>query len=262
MECKIQNDSLTDSDYWEERWRKLKLPSRIDIRRYEHWCNHQIFQRKLPKRPLRLLEVGCAPGRYLIYFSENFGYAVNGVELTPTGCAITRRNLALAGVKGQIFEGDFLNIHFPLEDYDVVFSAGFIEHFVNPIFVLEKMYTVLKPGGILLATLPNFAGSLGALRKRFDGDVYLKHNPITAKSLRSMYTQLNIQDIYVEYFGSLRLSVLVHTSSPLRRKLLWLFSRLADLTLVALYRSSGISLEGSWLSSNIVACGVKQQRVS
>ena len=53
---------------------------------------------RLPVDPSkRFLEVGCATGRWLIYFHRTFGYTVTGCDYSETGCAEARQSLARGG---------------------------------------------------------------------------------------------------------------------------------------------------------------------
>ena len=94
-------------DYWEGVRRGSKLPK--TIRAASIPDEHAIFKRFLPQEGhgrTSLIEVGCAPGRYLDYFAKNFGYRVAGLDYAPEACELTRRNLAMLGVDAQIENTD------------------------------------------------------------------------------------------------------------------------------------------------------------
>ena len=74
-----------------------------------------------------MLEVGCAPAKWLIFYAEHFGARVSGIEYSDKGARMSRDNLAAAGVEGEIDEGDFFAA--TPRPYDLVASIGFIEHF-------------------------------------------------------------------------------------------------------------------------------------
>ncbi len=149
MESSIstENQNLTDSEYWDGEWAHIQLPSRLNAHRFGERGFISLFEKLLPKGPMNALEVGCAPGRYLLYFAEQMGYTATGIDFAPLGCRLTEENLKKAGVQGSVIRGDFLTDPLPEESFDVVFSAGFIEHFTDPMPVLQRMKDLLKPRG-------------------------------------------------------------------------------------------------------------------
>jgi SAM-dependent methyltransferase len=259
MDNKGKDIALTNSEFWDEEWSQINLPCRVNTNGYMYYCQDRLFKEKLKPGNKRFLEVGCAPGRYMIYFAEHFGYTVLGIDHSKIGCIITRKNLELTGISGTVIQGDFLDHSLPLKEdsFDAVFSAGFIEHFSDPMPVLSRMVTLLKPGGLLLVTIPSFAGFGGVIRRLADPEIYVVHNPLTANDLVTAYKRLGLKDIDVWYFASFRLSVLKQSSSSWWKTVLWFTARSIDKVLTCFYRTSKISLEGRWLSSQIYAYGVK-----
>jgi SAM-dependent methyltransferase len=256
MDKKEKDISLTNSEFWDEEWLRIKRPHRLNTRGYMHYCHDRLCKTKLGPGRKKFLEVGCATGRYMIYFAEQFGYRVYGVELSKIGCDIARRNLKLTGIRGTVIQADFLNCPLREESYDIVFSAGFIEHFDDPMPILSRMVTLLKPGGVLLAIIPNFAGSFGVIRRLTDPEIYAAHNPLTVEDLATAYSRLGLKNIDVNYFASFRPSIIKRSPSSWLRTALRFMVRSIDIVLVSCYRISGISLEGRWLSSEIYAYGV------
>jgi cyclopropane fatty-acyl-phospholipid synthase-like methyltransferase len=92
----------------------------------------------------RFLEVGCAGGRWLVYFHRAFGYSVTGCDYSETGCETARQALSRAGIAGEVIQDDL----FRLEGrWDVVFSGGLVEHFTDAKGVLAKFLSLLNGGG-------------------------------------------------------------------------------------------------------------------
>ena len=59
----------------------------------------------------------------------------------------------------------------------MVYSLGFIEHFINWDQVLIKHCNLIKPGGMLLIETPNYAGLFQKILHKFlDGEGYKRHN--------------------------------------------------------------------------------------
>jgi SAM-dependent methyltransferase len=97
-----------------------------------------------------VLDVGCGAGtnygeRLLSAVSE-----VHGVELVPAAVEAANK----LGIKALVHD---LNQALPHQNdtFDVVLCFEVLEHTFDPLFVTREMYRVLKPGGKLLASVPN-----------------------------------------------------------------------------------------------------------
>jgi len=102
----------------------------------------------------RLLDVGCATGRFLRQMSL-VGWQVAGIEFDPEA-AIKARTVTPA-----IFEGDPKDAPYAAGSFDVVTSFHVVEHLPDPVAALTNMVRWLAPGGLMIVEVPN-AGGLGA----------------------------------------------------------------------------------------------------
>ena len=100
----------------------------------------------------RLLDVGCASGKDLEPFIET-GWNVTGVEFNPDAASVTRRRYGI-----KVLVGEFEQVPFGDERFDVVRFSHTLEHLPSPTRALEKVYRLLQPGGLLWIEVPN-AGS-------------------------------------------------------------------------------------------------------
>ena len=75
----------------------------------------------------------------------------------------------------NLIQEDFFSFDSDIK-YDIVCSFGFVEHFEDTEPVLRRHCHLVKPGGRLLITMPNFLGLNGLLHKWFDPENYNKHN--------------------------------------------------------------------------------------
>lgn len=111
---------------------------------------------------LRVVEIGCAPGNILLSYWKRYGYEPWGIEYTHEGVVKTREMYSKAGLDpSQVHEGDFFSDEVTekySEFFDVVTSHGFIEHFTDPLPVLERHLKLLRRGGYLVVTIPNLRG--------------------------------------------------------------------------------------------------------
>ncbi len=106
----------------------------------------------LPQKINRLLEIGCGSGNTLKYIKDNYqcDWAC-GVELVHEAAEIARSKVDL------VIEGDIENIDLPIEPetLGVILCLDVLEHLINPWGVMSKLSTLLKPDGVIIASIPN-----------------------------------------------------------------------------------------------------------
>lgn len=115
-----------------------------------------------------VLEVGCVPGRNLVYFARRFGFEVHGVDFAE-GVDDVPELLRRHGIeKFEITRADFFSWR-PGRRYDVVLSSGFVEHFEDAAGVFDRHVALLAKDGLLVITLPNMRWGQYALRLLLGG---------------------------------------------------------------------------------------------
>ena len=180
-------NNITEKEFWDHFWTNLSLPSRVN----ENFSNDRIIcdflKKNIPSGEKRkiALEVGCAPGKWMIFLNDELQYTVEGCEYLESAVEITRQNLELNKIENtMIHQGDFLTFDFGKAHYNVVISLGFIEHFTNPEFVVGKMCKLLKTEGILIIGIPKFTGLNYYIAKYVDKK--LKNKLLPAHNLKIM----------------------------------------------------------------------------
>jgi SAM-dependent methyltransferase len=106
--------------------------------------------RRLAPAANRLLEVGSGAGLFL-KAAERAGWDVAGLELSHEGAAFARDRLSL-DVRTEAAEA----MSFEPESFDVAVMFDVIEHLFDPRAVLAATRRVLKPGGLVVVSTPNF----------------------------------------------------------------------------------------------------------
>jgi SAM-dependent methyltransferase len=128
----------------------------------------------------KIIELGSAPGKYALTLAALTHGIPYGVEYTESGAALNRRLFEAHNVPASnVFEASFLDDSFLDEHnaiYDVVASFGVLEHFEKPRLVIENHVRLLRPGGTLVVSIPNFTGWNGVFRDRFDPTIRPTHN--------------------------------------------------------------------------------------
>lgn len=153
---------ITTKSFWEKYWGEIKLPQKINISFKNDRVISEAIAAYVPKAKNNeiALEIGCAPGKWLVFLYERLGYRVDGFEYLDIAAEKTRENLLLCGVsatKFNIITADFLNQN-PEEKYDLVTSFGFIEHFENYQDIFYKHLAYTKKDGYVVIGFPSFRG--------------------------------------------------------------------------------------------------------
>lgn len=109
----------------------------------------QAVQRAAGRRPGRLLDVGCATGVFLDGM-RRLGWAVQGVEPSAYAAGYARRRFGL-----EVFEGLLEEARLPEATFDAITMWDVLEHVHEPRPVLAELARLLRPGGLLVLSLPN-----------------------------------------------------------------------------------------------------------
>jgi len=99
----------------------------------------------------RVLDIGCATGRFLDTLTPFGDWELYGVEPSPYAAKIARQNTLLT-----IYEGVLESTHFPNDYFDVITMWDVLEHVHNPLMTLQEIARILKPDGILVFRVPNY----------------------------------------------------------------------------------------------------------
>lgn len=151
--------SLATREFWSETYLPAySLPARPSSGVPFERCLGAVLEREAGvESGARMLELGCAPGRWMVFYAERFGARVEGLEYTEFGARQTERNLHACGVEGVVHEADFWAFE-PEGRYDLVLSQGFIEHFTDVEAAFARHLGLLRPGGLLALEIPNYQG--------------------------------------------------------------------------------------------------------
>lgn len=170
-------ERLVDPEFWDEKyfWAGERPPLRPDpalpfdrtlIRAFDRWARPAVGE--------EVVELGCAPAKWLVHLGETYGARVEGIEYTEKGARFSRENLAACGVPGRVIAGDVFTID--AQPRDMAVSLGFIEHFDDLGQVFARHLDFVRPGGRLVIGVPNFTGINGWLQARADQDYLDLHN--------------------------------------------------------------------------------------
>jgi len=97
----------------------------------------------------KMLDVGCGPGLFLIEAKKR-GWEVYGTEFTDKQLAYLK-DKGINTLKGKLTNNSF-------EDglFDVIISSEVIAHINNPVEEMQQFHRLLRKGGVVYITTPNF----------------------------------------------------------------------------------------------------------
>ena len=173
----MPND-LTDSEFWNKTFSGKRFDkNRISawIRGKIHWKFDRMICRMLDRSgnaQAEVIELGCAPGTILERIHRlRPKCRLAGIDYSVDGIDIARKRLDALGIDADVYFGDFRTASL-LKQYDVALSFGLIEHFEDPIAIIEYHKKYLRPGGLVAVSVPNFSHPIvKTLLKRFDPDI-------------------------------------------------------------------------------------------
>lgn len=114
-----------------------------------NYIKELVNKNKLPLENLKILNVGCGPGRSSEYLSE-FG-KVTSIEYDEFCCEFAKEQTGLDIINGSITE-------LPFEDntFDLVCAFDVIEHVEDDQLAVNELKRVTKKEGLVLITVPAF----------------------------------------------------------------------------------------------------------
>jgi SAM-dependent methyltransferase len=173
----------------------------------DHLLWDVLYARYLPAAGAEVLEIGSAPGEHLARLSERFGLVPYGIEYSQSGVDVNRALFAQRGLDPRnVVSLDFFSEACRegyRERFDVVMSRGFIEHFEDAGDVVARHLELLKPGGLLVVTIPNLRGLNRALTWLFHAELLPMHNLeiMGLPAFRRLFELAGLSPLHCEYLG-------------------------------------------------------------
>ena len=148
----------------------------------------------VPQGAQVVLDVGCGRGGFGAFLKSQRKLEVHGVELNAEAAQHARQRL------DRVFELDLERDadKLPSDRYDVVSFLDVLEHLQDPWSMLKRAHAWLKPGGTVVASLPNLRyypvlKDL-VLSKRFE----YEDNGVLDRTHLRFYTASSIERLFVE----------------------------------------------------------------
>lgn len=113
------------------------------------FSTNEVYIPDLPEGA-NVLELGCATGRFLKFLKQKYKWKLFGVEINENAA----KEASQAGL--DIFQGTLEGANYPSNYFDFIYAWHVIEHFHNPMETLQEVHRILKHGGTIAFSTPNF----------------------------------------------------------------------------------------------------------
>lgn len=104
----------------------------------------------------KILELGCATGFMSEYFRDYLNCRVYGVDIDPAAVKLASK-YTVKSLSCDLDQNDSWTKIKKIGKFDVVFASAVLEHLKDPWSAVKHIHSVLKPGGVIIATIPNIA---------------------------------------------------------------------------------------------------------
>jgi len=166
----------------------------------------------LPPQADRVLEVGCAEGNTLAWIKSIRGCSwIGGVELINEVAERARTRV------DEVYLGNIETMDLPLEksSLDMVLCLDVLEHLIDPWGQIGRLHRLLKPGGVLIASIPNIRHYSIIYQLLFNGSWNYRQDGLLDKTHLRFFTRSTAIQL-VECSG-LRVDMVIDTRIKRRR---------------------------------------------
>ncbi len=152
--------------------------SPLTVKRY----NELLDQFKPFRKTNRILDVGCGIG-YFLEVAKERGWEVYGTEFTDKAVGICSEK-GINMKQGKLSPADF-----EPEFFDILTSFEVLEHINNPVEEIQNFEKLLRKGGLVYLTTPNFNSLLRyRLKENYSVITYPEHLAyFTPKTLKNLF---------------------------------------------------------------------------
>jgi ubiquinone/menaquinone biosynthesis C-methylase UbiE len=177
---------------WNKFWEEYKEPSNS-----EKWLIKErdkiidtIKNEYFGKKKIKILEVGCGYASNSKILNKRKDYEVFCIDLSKKAILMTRKEIK------NSFVMNAEELKFKDNYFDIVFSAGLLEHFKDPSKIVKEIIRVTKNNGLAITFVPG-KYSLWQLWIRLHGKQWQHgyEEPYTQKKLNKIFNYDNIQII-------------------------------------------------------------------
>jgi SAM-dependent methyltransferase len=133
---------------WDQFWKKYKIS---DAERYYIMYRDTIIRRSaesVGKTKIRVLEAGCGFGSNSRILNADSQYEVHCIDLSKEAISMVKEEISRAYI------GDITKMPFKDNSFDIIFSAGVIEHFKDDSEVVKEFCRITASNGVIVTFVP------------------------------------------------------------------------------------------------------------
>ena len=152
------------------------------------------FLKKSPgNNELSLLDIGSALG-FFLKCAEDMGIKkILGIEISKYACDYTRDKLNINVINDSFIHSDIR------ESFDIISAWFFIEHCMDPLSIMKKIFNSLNAGGIFAFSTPSIFGPVYLLNRENWINTHPDDHSIdfSPKSLKNILKGIGFRNIYI-----------------------------------------------------------------
>ncbi|NBB97421.1 MAG: methyltransferase domain-containing protein [Alphaproteobacteria bacterium] len=155
---------------------------------------------------IRILEIGCGAGNNL-WFAAREGFDVTGLDGSDAAMDFARKRFAEEGLQGEFVTGDFTDLPFADDSFDIVLERGAVSMAPTSAArkAVEEAARVLRPGGLMYAEIYSDRATTRG-RKGDDGVLLDTEGPFSGVGQITLYGMAGVADLFEPNFEIINLS--------------------------------------------------------
>lgn len=201
----IIDNSVTNRSYWNSVWSSTPATSVLDPKDFYAGRNGlfvKLIQRQVGEvRGRSLIELGGGGNNTrLLALTKWLGVDATVLDFSEEGLRAVGDLLSANECRARLINAD-LGSWAPEERYDVVTHWGVLEHFVDPRPLLEKSALALKPGGVLVFSMPNMEAFASRLWARWSPENWGVHVWHSEQTVMRCLAEIGLVEVRSFHFG-------------------------------------------------------------
>lgn len=187
------------------RQKSLSIVPQIRLHHRQSFVRlHKYLQKQRRSKSIAILDIGCASGDFLALFAKAGYTNVTGIDPAPECKMAARRNYGISVNTSTLEE------YSSQKKYDLITLYAVLEHISDLSTSMQKISSLLNPGGVLFICVP-FAERFGEIIREPFMEFSLEHvNFFTKRSLSNLANRFGFKKQYefvhkIDNFGSIAL---------------------------------------------------------
>jgi 2-polyprenyl-3-methyl-5-hydroxy-6-metoxy-1,4-benzoquinol methylase len=161
---------------------------------YYHYERPELVA-EVPQNAVRVLDIGCGAGAISAAMKRDRGVQeVWGVEIVTDVADEAKQNPALDKVLvGSIEE---LVHELPESYFDCIMAGDVLEHLIDPWATLAELQKRLKPGGVIISSMPNIRNFSFILKLLFTGRFQYRDSGVMDRTHLRFFGRKDMVDLF------------------------------------------------------------------